>query len=279
MAQILIAAVAGSGFLAVPTAQASVTVGSPLTGPYFSTVTCGNAAGCTWANTALAEPGANVTSPISGVVVRWRIAGNYGGTFKLRILRPASGGQYTGAGTSDPHTATGTTTLSFTANLPVQAGDLIGIDYGNGHHLSDASVTGSAFAVWAPALADGSKGAPTSFASNFELLFNADVEPSSTFTVGKPKLNKKKGTARLPVTVPNPGAVNFTGKGVAKGTISVSAPGTVNVPIRAIGKPKTRKLNRDGEVKVTPIITFVPTGGGFGNGLAQKPKMILKKKL
>src|SRR5512147_2328219 len=199
LARILIAAVAGSAFLAAPTAQASVTVGSPLTGPFFSTVTCGNAAGCTWANTALAEPGANVTSPLSGAVVRWRIAGNYGGTFKLRILRPAGGGQYTGAGTTSPQTVTGTTTQTFTANLPVQAGDLIGINYGNGHHLSDASVTASAISLWAPALGDGSMGAPSSFASNFELLFNADVEPSSTFTVGKPRLNRKKGTAMLPV--------------------------------------------------------------------------------
>jgi hypothetical protein len=279
LAQILIAAVAGSGLLAAPTAQASVTVGSPLTGPFFSTSTCGDPGGCTRANTALGDPGARVTSPVSGQVVRWRIAGNYGGAFKLRVLRPANGGQYRGVGTSAPVTATGTATLTIPTNLPVEPGDLIGVDYGDGKHLSSAMVTGSAFGQWLPALADGDTAPPTPFASNLELLYNADVEPASAFTVGKPKLNKKRGTAMLPLTVPNPGAVNFTGKGVAKGTISVSAPETVNVPVRAIGRPKTRKLNRDGEVKVTPIITYAPTGGAVGNVHTQKPKMVLKKKL
>src|SRR5438874_11127692 len=105
----------------------TVTVGSQLSGPYFSTVTCGDAGGCAWANTALADPGANVTSPVTGAVVRWRIAGNYSGTFSLRILRPAGGGQYTAVGTSSPMTATGTAVLLIPTNLPIQAGDLIGV--------------------------------------------------------------------------------------------------------------------------------------------------------
>jgi hypothetical protein len=165
-------------FLGAADARAStVTVGSPLTGTFFSTATCGNAGGCTRANTALGDVGANVTSPVSGAVVRWRIAGNYGGTFKLRVLHPASSGQFTGAGTSAPMTATGTTTLTIPTSLPIQAGDLIGVDYGSGHHLSDASVPGSAFSEWAPALPDGSTLGPGPPSSGLELLFNADVQP------------------------------------------------------------------------------------------------------
>jgi hypothetical protein len=56
----------------------------------------------------LGDTGAQLTSPVVGEVVRWRIAGNYGGTFKLRVLRPAGGGQFRGAETSDPVTATAT---------------------------------------------------------------------------------------------------------------------------------------------------------------------------
>src|SRR4029079_17992009 len=103
------------------TDAATVTVGSPLTAPFFSTSTCGSP--CTRANTALADPGANVTSPITGTVVRYRLAGNYGGTFMLRVLRPAGGGQYTGAGTSGPTSANGTATIAIPTRLPIQSGD------------------------------------------------------------------------------------------------------------------------------------------------------------
>jgi hypothetical protein len=41
----------------------------------------------------------------------------------------------------------------------------------------------------------------------------ADIEPTSTFTLGKAKLNKKKGTATLAATVPNPGELIGSGKG------------------------------------------------------------------
>src|SRR5262245_25327462 len=65
---------------------AAVTVGSPLTGPFLSTLSCKLSKGCTYANTDLAEPGARIAAPISGTIVRWRLAGNFGGKFKLRVL-------------------------------------------------------------------------------------------------------------------------------------------------------------------------------------------------
>jgi hypothetical protein len=187
-------------------------VGSPLTGPFFSTLTCGDVGGCTWANTALAEAGANVTSPISGVIVRWRMAGSYLGTFKLRVLRPSGGGQYTGAGTSSPVDTKGTTTQTFTANLPIQAGDLIGIDYGNGKHLATAEVTGSAFGLWAPALADSAMGAPSPSAPNLEVLFNADVQPPPGITTLSPTQGSIAGGTPVLITghdFSEASAVNF----------------------------------------------------------------------
>jgi hypothetical protein len=106
-------ALASAGLAEAETA----TVGSPLTSPFFSTLTCGSPK-CTWANTDLGEPGAHVTSPISGTIVRWRIAGNYTGDFTLRVLRPSGGGQFRGAGSTAPMSANGTTTRVFLADLP-----------------------------------------------------------------------------------------------------------------------------------------------------------------
>jgi hypothetical protein len=187
-------------FVAAPARAVTVTVGSPLTGPFFSTLTCGNSNGCTYANTSVPEPGASTTSPISGTVVRWRMAGNYGGTFKLRVLRPAGGGQYTGAGSSEPIQATGTTERAFAANLPIQAGDLIGIDYGDGHHLATATVSGSEYVEWGPALGDGSMGAPFALIANREVLFNADVQPPPGIAATLPNAGSISGGLRVGIS-------------------------------------------------------------------------------
>ena len=76
----------------VPSAEAAtVVVGSPLAGTFNTGVTFKEQP--TLANTSLADPSANVTSPVSGMVVSWRMTGFYlGGPFKLRILRPVGGG-------------------------------------------------------------------------------------------------------------------------------------------------------------------------------------------
>jgi hypothetical protein len=170
-----IAAVALLSFGATARA-ATVTVGSPLTqnfepGPFNALATA--------ANSTLPEPGANVTSPISGTIVRWRVLGASGGPFRLRVLRPAGGTSFTGVGTSGPETPASPGLQTFTANLPIQAGDTIGIDNGNseGDMLGLASVVpGAQFLAWAPPLPEGSTVAATETADESELAFNADVE-------------------------------------------------------------------------------------------------------
>jgi subtilisin-like proprotein convertase family protein len=87
--------------------------------------------------------------------------------------------------------------------------------------------------------------------------------PFNTTTVGTPTLNKKKGTALVPVTVKDAGNVSVSGAGVAtvaSKSVAVGGPGTVNVPVRATGKKK-KKLNSKGKVNVSATITFTPTGG------------------
>ena len=82
----------------------------------------------TFLNTALPEKGANLVSPVSGAIVRWRVQGAKGGPFFLRVLHPNGTGAYAASGTSGPATPTDPGLQTFTANLPVKAGDLIGID-------------------------------------------------------------------------------------------------------------------------------------------------------
>jgi len=58
-----------------------------------------------------------------------------GGPFKLRILHPIGAGKYAGSGTSSPQARLSSGTDVFTTHLPIQAGDLIGLE---GSSASDA---------------------------------------------------------------------------------------------------------------------------------------------
>ena len=122
----LIALVAALGLLSAGSAQAStVTVGSVLPIEYTS-APFGQVK--TMFNTAIPERGANLTSPVSGAIVRWRIQGAKGGPFYLRVLHPNGAGAYSSAGTSGGVTPAGTGVQVFSASIPIKAGDQIGID-------------------------------------------------------------------------------------------------------------------------------------------------------
>ena len=109
----------------------------------------------------------------------------------------------------------------------------------------------------------------------------APVEPSNEVSLGKPKLNKKKGTAKLPVTVPGPGTLALTGKDVVAQRAArerarpVVAAGTVKLLVKAKGKAK-RRLNDTGKAKVKVTITYTPTGG---SPASEKKAIKLRKRV
>ena len=91
--------------------------------------------------------------------------------------------------------------------------------------------------------------------------------PKNNLTTGAATLNKKKGTALVPVKVDDDGRLTLTGNGVAtvaapsaSKSADVLGPATVNLPVRATGKKK-KKLNSKGKVSVNVTITFTPRGG------------------
>lgn len=99
--------------------------------------------------------------------------------------------------------------------------------------------------------------------------------PSNAFSFGKAKLNKRKGTARLPVKVPGPGTLKLRGKGLVpqRSSAAVGA-GTVKLTIKPKGKTK-RKLKKKGRAKVTAKVTYTPTGGDHRT---KSKKLTLKRK-
>jgi len=186
-------------FLSLASAHAeTVTVGSPLKATFGGSL--GSAPTGTWANTALPEPGAHVSSPVSGVIVRWHMTGNYsvGDPFELRVLEPASPGEYKGAGTSSPVTPTGGM-QTFATNLPIKEGDLIGLNVNNGF-IGAAGVSASHVVDWFPALPDGSTLAPPYFSNDTELGFNAEVQPPPGITSASPTSGPISGGTSVAIT-------------------------------------------------------------------------------
>ena len=112
-------------------------------------------------------------------------------------------------------------------------------------------------------------------------VLNSAVHVSNAFTIDAITRNKKKGTATIRGTVPFPGELAGSGKGVkassAGGAViskSVGA-GQAKLVIKAKGK-KRKKLNRKGKAKVKVAITYTASGG---SPTTQSVKVKLKKKL
>jgi ferredoxin len=158
-------------------AQAATTIGSDLSVPPQGNLHCNG--GCTFVQRAI--PGRQVTSPIDGVVVRWRVKIGSGGTaqpVKLRLVR-GSGAASTAVG-SDPEALPAAAAIyTFDARLPIKSGDFIGLD-GWDSSMSARAAPGAATSdSWAvPQLGETETGrAPDSGA--YEILINADIEPDA----------------------------------------------------------------------------------------------------
>jgi len=107
--------------------------------------------------------------------------------------------------------------------------------------------------------------------------------PSNSFTLGKLKRNKKKGTATLTVTVPGPGELALRGKDLKsqrpaadpspRADKPVTAAGETTLTIKPKGKAK-KKLKKKGKAKVRATVTYTPTGGAANS---QEKKIKLKR--
>jgi hypothetical protein len=161
-------------------AQAStITVGSVLPVEFTSTPV-GQVK--TMFNTAIPERGANLTSPVSGAIVRWRMQGGKGGPFYLRVLHPNGSGAYSSAGTSGGVTPSGTGVQVFTTNIPIRAGDQIGIDPTNPtDEIGIAPVPNASFGFIFPPPPDGATVAPNGTGAG-EIEISAEVQPTPAVT-------------------------------------------------------------------------------------------------
>ncbi len=116
-----------------------------------------------------------------------------------------------------------------------------------------------------------------SIAANHAGYSSQTSAPIAVFGLAKKaKLNRKKGTATLAVTVPGPGTLTLTGKKkLVKQTRASNAAGTLKLLVKAKGKAK-KALTKKGKAKVKATIVFSPQTGA---ATSQAKTLVLKKKL
>jgi hypothetical protein len=196
-----IAAMSAWAFPAAAAQASTITVGSVLPSGSVSTEF---AKVQTLFNTALPEKGANLTSPVNGAIVRWRVQDAEGGPFTLRVLRPNGSGGYAAAGTSNPATPSGLGVQTFTANLPIQAGDLIGVDPTNAKDkIGIAPIAGASFGTLFPPPIDGATVAPSGTEAGKEIEFSAEVQPAPAITSISPNFGSIAGGTVVTITGTN----------------------------------------------------------------------------
>lgn len=236
----LVSALAMSLALAVAatTAAASpVVVGSPLTASFPKQEIHGTV---TVANDPIESPGATIVSPVSGAVIRWNILDPEGGPFALRVLHPSSGGAWTAAGTSAPQTFSGVSGKQTVAtDLPIQSGDLVGLDLATGVHLGAREVSAPFEAIfWTPLLPDGQTERPVNRHEHVELAFNAEVQPAPAVTAISPTSGFFKGGGSVTISgtdFASVSKVSFGGVPAASFAVNSESQIVVPAPPGALG--------------------------------------------
>ncbi len=170
-----IGAVLPSGAMA-----ADITIGPNLSGTYTGS-SCGTP--CTLTNATLTQSGAQLTSPVSGAVVRWRvIAGTTAGNYRLRAVTPLGGGSFLFTGGSTEVASVPTAGVqTFTTTMPIAAGQEIGLDMSSTASVGLSSGTGT-FRQWEPVPVDNTSPAPINPSGPDAIGFNAEVQPQPKIT-------------------------------------------------------------------------------------------------
>jgi hypothetical protein len=232
---------------------------------------------------AVLVSGTSYVLPVNGTLTSWSTYANAnGGMLAMEIFRPLGGNSFMAVTHEGPRPLNPSALNTFTGlSVPVKAGDLLGDSTPSSAGLPAAifpAVPGDQLLVYSPALADGDQ-APFFHDDPARVNISAVINPTNSFTLGGVTRNKKKGTATLAFSLPNPGDFSGSGQGaqVVSGPVTSTAvpAGTSTLVVKAKGKKK-RKLNEKGKVKVNLVITYTPTGG---DPSTQSVKVKLKKRL
>ena len=209
------------------------------------------------------------------------------GPAALRVVRPLAGGLYTSGGATPQMTPATDAISIYPAQLPIQQGDLIGIDCCGArrrHLLHGARARRRRGSTSSRARSAAGPGTASDRQRQLRGAFNADIEPTSAFTVTK-VTRKKSGAISATVQLPNPGtlvagdphdyALGAPGNKplLLKPGVADVTPGSVTVTTRPTQRARDI-LARRGRLKVRVKFLFTPEGrpalGSDPEGQAQR---------
>jgi hypothetical protein len=248
-------------------AAAAVTIGSDLQHTTFASTSCfPNCTAILGDLSPDAQAPGGVASPVNGTVTTWRLGvGNKSGPTAFRVVHRLPNGTYSGGGTSASVTPVLEMVNTFPTDMPIQRGDLIGIDccavpgvtYFSGDHTGRRVFFEPGF------LGDGAAGAMPSGTDTFETLLNADIEPTSAFTVAKGKAKKGRRVTTI-ATLPNTGVLTAEGMRrkprLVKPSTTEAGPGPVTVALATTKAARALAAAR-GRLRLRVRLTFTPMGG------------------
>ena len=155
-------------------------------------------------NSKLPESGANLGSPVTGAIVRWKMQGAVGGPFTLRVLHPNGYGAYTPSGASQPVTPSGTGIETFSAQLPIRSGDIIAVDSSNPtDQIGVAEVPGAAYGLFSQSPLEGTTLAASETKTDQEIELSAEVQPAPAITAVSPAEGSVFGGDEVMITGTN----------------------------------------------------------------------------
>jgi hypothetical protein len=157
----------------------TLTLGPALTGPGTNGYTCSPAigGGCGEMLLSTSLPSVQITAPVNGTIVRWRIKGaSAAPDYSLDVLRHNSDGSYTVTASTGSVTPAGNEIETLATSLPIHVGEYIELNLPQGGEFT-ALEGASTYVTFFPHLESGETRQPANeFVYPFTFGFNADVE-------------------------------------------------------------------------------------------------------
>lgn len=245
-------------------ASASVTLGQLATTP------SGTTTGVDFIQLGVSS-GTSYQVQEAGNIVSWSHNAGSGASQKLtmKVFRKTRDPNFFKVvGLDGPRDLTASLVNTFSVSIPVQPGDVLGAFAPSG--AVTTIVTGTPQDTFvarssATGLGLGDEAGFTQ-SNGGRVNLSAVLEPSNAVTLGATALNKKKGTATLDLSLPNPGDLTATGSGASaasagRAVISKAVgAGPAQLLVKATGK-KRKALNAKGKVTLSLAITYTPANG------------------
>jgi hypothetical protein len=166
---------------------------------------------------------------------------------------------------------TGSGLQTFTANLPIEAGDLVGVDPANStDKIGVAEVAGANYGFIFPPPIDGATVAPSGSVAGKEIELSAEVQPAPEITAVTPRTGPIAGGTMVTID-----GTNLTGTNAVKfGTVPATAFSVVSDTEITATAPRTAKPGTV-DVAATTIAGTTPStrADRFGYRACVVPKL------